>query len=152
MISNIFHLAVTAGNLNTAIDFYCNILGCTKGNSEVIPPNEWVDINFWGNELTLHASTPKEKLHDRVKELESHKVDMEMVIVPHFGIHLEPEDFNTLKKRLEEKNISYVSKPYIRFKNTDLEQETMFIKDPHCNILEIKTLKNPEHLFDSNVT
>ena len=57
-----------------------------------------------------------------------------------------------VKKRLEEKNVPYVSKPYIRFKDTNLEQETMFIKDPHCNVLEIKTLKNPEHLFDSNVT
>ena len=59
---------------------------------------------------------------------------------------------SSLKKRLEEKNVPYVSKPYIRFKDTNLEQETMFIKDPHCNVLEIKTLKNPEHLFDSNVT
>ena len=151
MVSNTFHLAVTAGDLDAAIDFYCNILGCTKGNSEVNPPDTWVDINFWGNELTLHASNPKEELHDKIEGLELHNVDMGVVLVPHFGVHLEPEDFHTLKKKLEENNVPYVSKPHIRFKDSNLEQETMFIKDPHCNVLEIKTLKNPDHLFDPNV-
>ena len=70
MVSNTFHLAVTAGDLDAAIDFYCNILGCTKGNSEVNPPDEWADINFWGNELTLHASSPKEELHNKIEGLE----------------------------------------------------------------------------------
>ena len=152
MISNTFHLAITAGDLTTSINFYCNILGCIKGNSEVNPPDAWVDINFWGNELTLHASPPKEELHDKIEGLELHNVDMGAVLVPHFGVHLESEDFIALKKRIEENNVPYVSKPYIRFKDSNLEQETMFIKDPHCNILEIKTLKKPEHLFDPNVT
>ena len=70
MVSNTFHLAVTVGDLDAGIDFYCNILGCTKGNSDVNPPDTWVDINFWGNELTFHASTPKEELHNKIEGLE----------------------------------------------------------------------------------
>ena len=57
--SNRFHLAIPAGDFEKALEFYCDILGCTKGNSET----GWVDINFWGNELTLHASDPNKK-HD----------------------------------------------------------------------------------------
>ena len=34
MLSNTFHLAVPAGDLDAAIDFYCNILGCKKGCSK----------------------------------------------------------------------------------------------------------------------
>ena len=143
MLSNTFHLAVPAGDLDAAIDFYCNILGCKKGNSEINETDSWADIDFWGNELTLPATEPKPNIED----LEIHSVDMGEVVIPHFGVHLEIEDFNNLKERLKENDIPYVSEPYVRFKNTDLEQETMFIKDTHCNILEIKTLKNPDKLF-----
>ena len=143
MLSNTFHLAVPAGDLDAAIDFYCNILGCKKGNSEINETDSWADIDFWGNELTLHATEPKPNIED----LEIHSVDMGEVVIPHFWVHLEIEDFNNLKERLKENDIPYVSEPYVRFKDTDLEQETMFIKDTHCNILEIKTLKNPDKLF-----
>lgn len=133
MSSNIFHLAIEAGDLELATHFYVNILGCELCNTEL--PN-WVDINLWGNELTLHASNPKEK-----KEYEDlHDVDMGQVIVPHFGVHLDRVTFDKLKHNLEQHKIEYVDPPYIRFKNTELEQETFFIKDPHCNILEIKTM------------
>ena len=38
-MANVFHLAIPAGDLHNAIYFYCNILGCTKGNSEIKPPD-----------------------------------------------------------------------------------------------------------------
>ena len=55
-MTNRFHLAVPAGDLSAAVAFYCDVLGCAKGNSEFKYPDAWVDINFWGNELTLHAT------------------------------------------------------------------------------------------------
>ena len=137
-MANTFHLAIPAGDLHNAIYFYCNILGCTKGNSEI---NNWQDINFWGNELTLHASNCK-------VTGERHNVDMGNVHVPHFGVHLSREDFDALKERLAEHNVKYVDEPYIRFEKTELEQETMFIEDPNGNALEIKTMVNPDKLFN----
>ena len=35
-MSKPFHLAIAAGNLDTAIDFYKNVLGCKLGNGEKI--------------------------------------------------------------------------------------------------------------------
>ena len=142
---NRFHLAVPAGDLTVAIEFYCHVLGCDKGNSEFTYPDAWVDINFWGNELTLHATDPSKPLHG-----ERHNVDMGNVSVPHFGVHLDEGDFNQLKERLEENGIEYIDPPYIRFKGTELQQETLFISDPHGNCMEIKTMKNPETLFRKN--
>ena len=84
-MANVFHLAIPAGDLHNAIHFYCNVLGCTKGNSEIKPPDAWCDINFWGNELTLHASSWHKQTGER------HNVDMGAVLVPHFGVHLEAE-------------------------------------------------------------
>ena len=43
-------------------------------------------VDFWGNELTLHASEHK-------LDNERHDVDMGNVSVPHFGVHLSRKDF-----------------------------------------------------------
>ena len=61
------------------------------------------------------------------------------VPVPHFGVHLKKEVFEHIKSNLESKNISYIDKPYTRFKGTKFEQNTFFIEDPHGNVLELKT-------------
>ena len=139
--SNRFHLAILAGDLESALEFYCGVLGCVKGNSGT----DWVDINFWGNELSLHASDPSKKQIGK-----EHVVDMNDVSVPHFGVHLDTPTFQNIKKRLIENRVKFVSEPYTRFKDGVLEQETMFVADPIGNCLEIKTMKNPAALFDEN--
>ena len=89
-----FHLAIKAGDLDAAKEFYCGLLGCEQGQEEINPFDSWVDINFWDNELTLHASTSK-------TEHEMHRVDCGEVGVPHFGVHLDGEEFAALKAKLE---------------------------------------------------
>ena len=53
--TNCFHLAVPCGDLEVAKKFYSETLGCRLDNSA----QEWADVDFWGNELTLHASEHK---------------------------------------------------------------------------------------------
>ena len=141
-MENRFHLAIPAGDLDKAIKFYCEVLGCERGNSEFKYPDAWADLNFWGNELTLHATDP-----DKKNLSERHNVDMGNVTVPHFGVHLDNVTFQTLKQRLIGKKIKFIDTPYIRFKGEDIEQETMFLEDPNGNCMEIKTMKNPSTLF-----
>ena len=73
---------------------------------------------------------------------ERHDVDMGNVPVPHFGVHLDKGVFNKIKENLKSNNIKYLDEPYTRFKDKKEQQETFFIKDPHGNILELKTLQN----------
>ena len=141
-MENRFHLAIPAGDLDKAIKFYCEVLGCERGNSEFKYTDAWADINFWGNELTLHATDP-----DKKNISERHNVDMGNVTVPHFGVHLDNVTFQTLKQRLIDKKIKFIDPTYIRFKGEDIEQETMFLEDPNGNCMEIKTMKNPSTLF-----
>ena len=131
-MSRPFHLAIPAGDLDVATSFYQNILGCKLGNKE---EGKWVDVDFWGNELTLHKTEMK-------LPNERHDVDMGKVPVPHFGVHLDPSVFNKIKENLKKNNIQYLDEPYTRFKGKKEQQETFFIKDPHGNILELKTLNN----------
>ena len=136
-MSNCLHLAIPAGDLKVAKAFYCDVLGRKTGNSE---EGRWVDIDFWGNELTLHQSV------ERLPTVR-HDVDMGAVAVPHFGIHLSEDEFNGLKTRIEDAGIEYLDKPYRRFIGDEFEQETFFIEDPNGNVLEMKTMVNPEVLF-----
>ena len=131
-MSNPFHLAVPAGDLGVATKFYVDVLGCKLGNKE---EGKWVDVDFWGNELTLHRTEMK-------LPNERHDVDMGNVSVPHFGVHLDKNVFNKIKENLKSNNIKYLDEPYTRFKGKKEQQETFFIKDPHGNILELKTLQN----------
>lgn len=132
------HLAIPAGDLTKTIPFYTDIVGCTTGNQE---KGKWIDINFGGNELTLHQS------EERIPSV-IHDVDMGSVPVPHFGLHLAEWAFKALKLRIEEAGLEYIYKPYRRFIGTKYEQETFFIADPNGNILEMKTMKNPEVLWE----
>ncbi|NQZ23968.1 MAG: VOC family protein [Colwellia sp.] len=136
-MSNCFHLAIPAGDVNLTKKFYCDVLGCKSGNSE---EGRWVDIDFWGNELTLHQS------EERLPKVR-HEVDMGSVLVPHFGIHLPDRVFQALKERIETAGIAYLDKPYRRFIDSKYEQETFFIEDPNGNVLEMKTMVNPKILF-----
>ena len=129
-MSNPFHLAIPAGDLSVATKFYENILVCTLGNRE---EGKWIDVDFWGNELTLHKTETK-------LPREKHAVDMGSVSIPHFGVHLEKEIFEKIKKSLIANNIKYLDEPYTRFKGREEEQQTFFIEDPHGNVLELKTL------------
>ena len=100
-----------------------------------------MDIDFWGNELTLHQS---------IEQLPSvrHDVDMGNVAVPHFAAHLPEDDLQLLKMRLETSEFEYLDKPHRRFIGTKYEQETLFVVNPNGNILEMKTMVNPEILFE----
>ena len=129
IMSNSFHLALPAGNLEKTEKFYTEILECKTGNRE---EGKWVDIDFWGNELTLHQT--KMKL-----PRERHDVEMGSVPVPHFGVHLKKEVFNHIKSNLKNNNIKYFDKPYTRFKGTKFQQNTFFIEDPNGNVLELET-------------
>ena len=140
-MSSTFHLAIPVRSIKEAEKFYCDLLGCQKGNYEA---GKWQDINFWGNELTLHEA-------DHGLENERHDVDMGRVCVPHFGIHLTRDVFDAIKANIEAHDeFTYLDKPYLRFKDDEQEQETFFIKDPSGNVIEIKTMRTPELLWADN--
>ena len=52
-----------------------------------------------------------------------------------------------LSKKIENK-ISFIVKPYIRFKGQIGEQATMFFLDPDNNALEFKSFKDDKMIFE----
>ena len=133
---NLFHLAIPVSDLDTANDFYINVLGCSKGRSST----KWMDFNFYGHQLVCHE----------VKELinkNSNDVDGNHIPVPHFGIILDWDQFHKLSADLQSKNINFIIEPTIRFNGKVGEQAIMFLKDPSNNAIEFKSFRNNDEIF-----
>lgn len=131
-----FHLAIPVRNIESAREFYREVLDCKEGRSS----EHWVDFDFFGHQLVIHLS---EQLHIK----EANPVDGKDVPIPHFGVVLTMEDFRELATKLKKKGVAFVIEPYIRFKGLPGEQATMFFFDPSGNALEFKAFRNLDQLF-----
>ena len=132
-----FHLAIPVYNLETCRTFYRDILGCKEGRSS----DHWVDFNFFGHQLVIHYKPKSDS------DLHTNAVDGKAVPVPHFGVVLPWNTFNTFAEDLKNKHIEFVIEPYIRFEGLVGEQATMFFYDPSGNALEFKAFKDINQLF-----
>lgn len=132
-----FHLAIPVSHLEKNRTFYRDILGCEEGRSS----DHWVDFNFFGHQLVIHLNEQAKVNND------SNPVDGHNVPVPHFGVVLTLEDFNSFAERLKASQIKFLIEPYTRFEGLLGEQSTMFFKDPSGNALEFKAFKNLDQLF-----
>ena len=134
---NVFHLAYTVTDLDSARSFYGELLGCQEGRST----DTWVDFNFFGNQLSLHVG----EVVKRSKT--TSKVDDISVPMPHFGCVLDWNTFHNLADKLKSAGIQFIIEPTIRFKGMPGEQATMFFEDYSGNAIELKAYRNPSEVF-----
>ena len=134
---NVFHLAYTVTDLDSARSFYGELLGCQEGRST----ETWVDFNFFGNQLSLHVG----EVVKRSKT--TSKVDDISVPIPHFGCVLDWDTFHHLTDKLKSAGIQFIIEPNVRFKDLPGEQMTMFFEDYSGNSIEFKTYRNPSEVF-----
>jgi hypothetical protein len=136
-----FHLAFPVHDLAAARAFYGGLLGCPEGRSS----SEWIDFDFFGHQIVAHLS-PR-KAGDRAETDHHNPVDGHDVPVPHFGVVLDWDDFDTLAARLRAGGVRFVIEPYVRFAGQVGEQATMFFRDPCGNALEFKAFRDRRQLF-----
>ena len=134
---NVFHLAYTVTDLDSARSFYGELLGCQEGRST----ETWVDFNFFGNQLSLHVG----EVVKRSKT--TSKVDDISVPMPHFGCVLDWNTFHNLADKLKSAGIQFIIEPTTRFKGMPGEQATMFFEDYSGNAIEFKTYRNSSEVF-----
>lgn len=134
---NAFHYAFKVKDIESTRKFYVTILGCEEGRST----ENWIDFNFFGNQLSAHVST-------NLPELDyCGKVDGISVPIPHFGCLLEVDAFQKIQKKLETAQIEFIIKPLKRYEGKAGEQLTMFVFDFSGNPLEFKAFSNPDEVF-----
>ena len=132
-----FHYSFHVRTLDDARRFYGEILGCREGRSTA----DWVDFDFFGNQISCSVTGPVLPTHD------THKVDGVAVPMPHFGAILEWDQFHAAADRIRRAGLPFVIEPRARFAGEPGEQVTMFLRDPSGNALEFKAFKHPEHVF-----
>jgi extradiol dioxygenase family protein len=134
-----FHLAIPVHDLPAARRFYGETFGLSEGRSS----DQWVDFDFYGHQLVIHEH-PKTPSQDNAH---TNPVDGHDVPIPHFGIVLEWQEWETLADRLRERGTDFVIEPHIRFQGQPGEQATMFLLDPCGNALEFKAFADRGQLF-----
>ncbi len=133
-----FHIAIPVHNLDECRAFYRDILNCDEGRSS----DRWVDFSLFGHQLVIHYK-PKAAQED----VHHNPVDGHEVPVPHYGVVLPWDTFQSFADQLKSKGVEFVIEPYIRFKGLVGEQATMFFQDPAGNALEFKAFKDMDQLF-----
>jgi uncharacterized protein len=130
-----FHLAIPVTDMDQARAFYGEVLGCTEGRSA----ERWVDFNLFGHQLVCHLVPPQPV----APPVRGHNaVDGESVPVPHFGVVLSMPVWETLQRRLYERDVTFLIEPTIRFKGESGEQAILFLLDPSGNALEFKAFRD----------
>ena len=132
-----FHIAIPVHNLNECRTFYREVLNCSEGRSS----DHWVDFNLFGHQLVIHYK-PKSQ-----EDLHTNPVDGKNVPVPHYGVVLPWDTFNSFSEELKKKGVAFIIEPYVRFEGQVGEQATMFFLDPAGNALEFKAFKDMGQLF-----
>ncbi len=133
---SIFHLAYHVDDLDKARAFYGGLLGCSEGRST----DTWVDFNFFGHQISLH-------LGPVFATSKTGKVGDHMVPMPHLGVILPQDDWQTLADRLTASGLDFTLAPVTRFADEPGEQSTMFFHDPAGNPIEIKGFKDMAGVF-----
>ena len=136
-MQNFFHLAFPVRDLEEARKFYGTILNCEEGRSS----EHWIDFNFYGHQIVAHLAP------ESAFQKSSNPVDGHDVPVPHFGVILPVEEWQTLAARLRGFNVEFIIEPHTRFQGETGEQSTMFFVDPSGNALEFKAFADFSQIF-----
>jgi extradiol dioxygenase family protein len=138
-MSSPFHYAFLVKDLASTRRFYGELLGCREGRST----EDWVDFDFFGNQISAHTSRSIAPSRDHGV------VDAIKVPMPHFGAVLDWEEFHALAARLGNAGVGFVVEPRLRFEGEAGEQATMFLLDPSANAIEFKAFRHPGAMFSA---
>ena len=123
-------------DLDAARHFYGKVLGLEQGRSS----ETWIDWNLRGQQFVTHVAPERQqRIHN--------PVDGHDVPVPHFGLILTVDEFQTFAERLKAAGTEFVIEPYVRFQGQTGEQWTMFFLDPAGNALEFKAFADDSQVF-----
>lgn len=135
-----FHMSLPCLSVKATKSFYEDTIGASLGRKT----QNWVDVNLFGNQLTFIKA---EKF-----SFNSPNYVFEGKILPsfHFGIIVELKDWKKIYARLEEQKLDLVTQATFLQDKTG-EHVSFFIKDPNDYMLEFKSFKKPDAVFEKDI-
>ncbi|WP_452597991.1 VOC family protein [Pontimicrobium sp. MEBiC01747] len=132
-----FHLALPCKSVEDTRQFYINTLGAKVGRSS----ETWVDINLYGNQLTF-TNTGAFKFN-----FKNYKLSDKILPTFHFGVVVDNDTWKKLYKKLSKNNFD-VTTEVTFLENKVGEHLSFFITDPNEYMVEFKSFKNAEEIFE----
>jgi extradiol dioxygenase family protein len=129
----ILHLSLPVSDLAAARSFYADTLGCRVGRVRA----EWIDVWFYGMQLTLHAR-PAQVL------------PREQQGVRHFGVTLPRAELDALIERLEHADVEWVGRPTTDTVGVLQGKTNVKIADPSGNVVELKAYPDAQEAFSES--
>jgi len=126
---NAFHLAIPCDDLESAEEFYVNVLGCLRARKY----RDRITLNFFGDQVVCHLA-----VNENPAEPQPYP--------RHFGFTFRhKEDFEGLVTKIRNAGSEFLEEPHLRFEGKREEHLTLFICDPSNNVIEFK------YYFDSSM-
>ena len=127
----IFHLAIPCRNLDEAVHFYADRLGCRLARRY----EDHITLDFFGAQMVCH--------------LAPERIDPDPQMYPrHFGLtFLRREEFDAMLERSREAGVRFYREPFVRFEGRPEEHWTFFLQDPSNNLIEIKYYLDPSMAY-----
>lgn len=122
MTQSVFHLAFPIHDIEAALRFYVDGLGCVVGRRSA----HAVTLGFAGHQLVGHlVPEPPPK--------------QQGIYPRHFGlVFLSQEEWQAFADLVKAKGLTFYQQPRVRFPGTRIEHRTFFLEDPSHNLLEFK--------------
>ena len=133
-----FHLALPCEDISKTRDFYVYTLGAKQGRNT----DSWIDINLYGHQLTF---TKAGSFHFDFK---NYRLGGKVLPSFHFGVIIDLEHWGKLYSRLFSMD-QEVTTETTYFPDKTGEHLSFFIKDPNGYMIEFKSFKRPEEIFES---
>ncbi|WP_242202210.1 VOC family protein [Aestuariivivens insulae] len=132
-----FHMSLPCQSVKETKSFYNNI-GASFGRSTL----NWVDVNFYGHQITFIKAGKF--------NFNSPNYVFEGKILPsfHFGIILDHTTWQNSYAKLKELQLDLVTQSTF-LKHKAGEHHSFFVKDPNGYMLEFKSFKDSNDVFNT---
>lgn len=135
-MNTLFHMSLPCISIKETKSFYVDTIGASLGRNT----QNWVDINFFGHQITF--------IKAKKFNFNSPNYVFEGKILPsfHFGVIVNLDTWNTVYSKQDRFKEDLVTEStYL----TDQlgEHRSYFIKDPNGYLLEFKTFKESKEIF-----
>jgi len=131
-----FHISLPCLDIESTKDFYLNKIGVTTGRQS----ENWVDINLFGHQMTFNKAGKF--------DFNNPNYVFEGKILPsfHIGLIVDLKTWEKMYTRLTSLKLELVTRTTF-LKGKKGEHTSFFIKDPNDYMLEFKTFKEANSIF-----
>lgn len=131
-------MSLPCASISKTQDFYIDVIGANLGRHS----SRWLDIDLFGNQITFT------KAGEFNFTYRSYKFEDSVLPAFHFGVIVDRETWNGVYQKLVSSQYEITTEVTFLVGKTG-EHVSFFIQDPNGHMVEFKSFKNTNEMFDS---